>query len=361
MTDTFELLQRLTETPGPSGFEDRISAAVREEWAGYVDEFRADRVGSLLGIKRGTQSPAEGQPCRRVLLAAHMDEIGLLVAEVVDHKGNGFVRVASLGGVDRRQVYGQLAVIHGRRPLTGVIGARPKHMLPEDKKDRTHDYEELFIDPGLPTDLLRELVSIGDYATFHQPLRKLLNGRAAGKSLDNRASVTAVTVCLQHLQGRVHQWDVIVAATSQEETRLLGAGTSAFLMEPDVAIAIDVNFAIGPGTNDTEAFELGGGPVLGMGSNMHPGVFKELRNAARRLEMDLEEEFLPYNSGTDAAALQISRAGIPCGLVSIPLRYMHTMVETAELVDIERAGRLLAEFIAGLDESFPQTLREEML
>lgn len=359
MTETFEMLQRLTETPGPSGFEEPIAAAVRAEWEPYVDEMTIDRVGSLTAVRRGNQ-PRDGRPLR-VLLAAHMDEIGLIISDVIEHGGYGFVRVAAAGGVDRRQLYGQLAVIYGRRPLTGVIGALPRHMLPEDKRDRTLDYEELFIDPGLPYDELSQLVRIGDYASFHQPLRQLLGTRAAGKSLDNRASVTAVTICLQHLQTRSHAWDVIAAATSQEETRLLGAGTSAYALEPDIAIAIDVTHGKGPGTSDHESFELGGGPVLGIGSNLHPGIFKSLKAAAEALEMSVGTEPHVGYSGTDAEALQTARAGIPTGLVQLPLRYMHTMVETMDMADVERAGRLLAEFIARLEPNYLDTLREELL
>jgi endoglucanase len=359
MPETFDLLQRLSETPGPSGFEEPIAAAIRAEWEPLTDELRVDRVGSLTAVKRGTQ-PRDGRPLQ-VMLVAHMDEIGLLVAEVVEHGGYGFVRLAGLGGVDRRQLYGQLAVIYGRRPLTGVIGALPRHMLPDDKREKTLDYEELFIDPGLPIATVRDLVSIGDYAGFHQPLRKLLNGRAAGKSIDNRSSVTAVTLCLQQLQGRDHSWDVIAAATSQEETRLLGAGTSAYAYEPDIAIAIDVTHGKGPGTSDHESFELGGGPVLGLGANLHPGVTKALKDAAAALEMSVSMEPHTSYSGTDADALQTARAGIPTGLVQLPLRYMHTMVETIDLADIERVGRLLAEFIARLDAGFLDTLREELL
>ncbi len=361
MPETFDLLKRLSETPGPSGFEDPIAGAVQTDWAPYVDELRRDRVGSLVGIKRGTQPhDAEPRPLQ-IMLAAHMDEIGLIVADVVEHGGYGFVRLAAAGGVDRRQLYGQLAVVYGRRPLTGVIGALPKHMLPEDKKEKTLDYEELFIDPGLPIATVRELVSIGDYAGFHQPLRQLQNGRAAGKSLDNRTSITAVTLCLKELQGRNHTWDVLAAATSQEETRLLGAYTSAYAYEPDVAIAIDVTHGKGPGTSDHESFELGSGPVIGFGADLHPGVYKALKGAAQRLEMSIGSEPNASGGGTDAYALQTARAGIPTGLVQLPLRYMHTMVETIDVADIERVGRLLAEFIVGLDESFLDTLREEML
>jgi endoglucanase len=346
--DTFALLKQLTETPGPSGYEEGIAAVVADAWRPLVDEITTDRVGSLLAVKRGS---GEGER-PKVLLAAHMDEIGLMVSQIEECNGYGFVRVSRVGGVDIRHLYGQTAVIHGRRPLTGILGSLPAFLLPEDRRNNAFGYEDLLLDPGLSVEVVREQVSIGDFISFRQPLRKLLNNQSSGKALDNRASIAAVTICLENLRGRVHTWDVIAAATAQEETRLLGAFTSGHAQRPDVAIAIDVNFGKGAQTNDALTFELGSGPSLGIGPNVHPGVFQALRDAAGEIEMSVTIEPHSAGSGTDAYGLQIAREGIPTGLISIPLKYMHTMVETADLADIERTGRLLAEFIIRLDDQF---------
>ena len=193
---------------------------------------------------------------------------------------------------------------------------------------------------------------VGDFISFRQPLRKLLGKRVAGKSLDNRASVAAVTVCLEHLQNRKHDWDVVAIATSQEETRLLGAITSAFAQRPDAAVAIDVTFGKGPGASDTGTFALGSGPALDLGPNVHSGMYKALKKTADSIEMSVSTGTHSRASGTDAFAVQVARSGIPTGLISIPLRYMHTMVESISLKDVERSGRLLAEFIARLDDGF---------
>jgi endoglucanase len=208
---------------------------------------------------------------------------------------------------------------------------------------------------------VRELIRVGDFISFHRPLRKLLNDRVSGKALDNRASVAAVTVALEYLQERQHAWDVFAVATVQEETRLLGAFTSAFDRRPDVALAIDVTFAKGPGTKDSHLFELDGGPTLGLGVNVHPGVLKGLQEVAEALEMKVHLEPHSRYSGTDAYGLQIARDGIPTGLVSIPIRYMHTMVETVATADIERAGRLLGEFTARLSDTFLEEIAKEMM
>ena len=346
--ETFKLLKTLTETDAPSGYEAQIAPVVQELWEPYVDKITTDRVGSLIAIKHG-RSP---EPRPRLLLAAHMDEIGLMVARIVEHEGQGFLRVTNLGGVDRRQAYAQLVTVHGRKELRGVIGCLPPHLLPDERKDKAYGYEDLVIDLGLPLADVEANVSIGDFVSFHQPLRKLLGQRVSGKALDNRASVAAVTICLEYLHGRDHDWDVVAVATAQEETRLLGAYTSAFSQRPDAAIAIDVTFGKGPSTNDENTFELGSGPVLDIGPNVHPGIYKALQDAAEALEMSVNIGTHSRYSGTDAFGLQIARDGIPTGLVGIPLRYMHTMVESLDLKDVERTGRLLGELIVRLDAEF---------
>ena len=355
--ETFDLLKRLTETPGPSGNEDAIAAVVEELWRSLVDEIATDRVGSTIGLKRG----AGQEPRPTILLAAHQDELGLMVTRIIDQGGYGFLRVTNLGGVDRRHLLGQTAVVHGRQALTGVLGGLPDSMLPESARGQAYTYDHLVLDVGLPTEQLRQLVSVGDFVSFRQPLRRLQNGRVAGKALDNRASLAAVTICLERLQQRRHSWDVLAVATAQEETVYLGAYTSGYARRPDVAVALDVGHAKGPGANDSELSELGGGPLLGLGAEIHPAVYSALRDAAKALEMTVGVEPNATGQGTDAYALQTAGEGIPSGLLIIPLRYMHTMVETADLSDIERAGRLLAEMVARLDDAFLPDLREELM
>jgi endoglucanase len=235
-------------------------------------------------------------------------------------------------------------------------------MLPPDKQKKPFGFDEYFVDVGLPIDEVKQNISLGDCISFRQPLRKLLSNRAVGKALDNRASVAAVTVCLEALQKRQHSWDVIALATAQEETRLLGAYTSAHALQPDLAIAIDVTFGRGPGASeDTSTHELGGGPALDLGPNVHTGLFNALKQTASQIEMKVNIETHQRGSGTDAMGLQVARAGIPTAVVAIPLRYMHTMVESISIKDIERAGRLLAEFIAGLDDNFLDDLAKGMM
>ena len=291
-----------------------------------------------------------------------------MVTRIVGYDDNddssGFLRVHRVGGIDLRHLYGQVVVVHGSKgagqDLVGILGALSESLLPEERRSKPYGYDDLAVDTGLPVSRIKELVAVGDFISFRQPLRKLMNKWITGKSLDNRASVMAVTICLEYLQTRQHAWDVIAVATAQEETGLLGAFTSGYAQAPDAAVAIDVTIGKGPGASDALTYDLGSGPTIGFGPNVHPGMFKGLKEAATALELKVQDEPHARASGTDAYGLQLAREGIPTGLVGIPLRYMHTVVETVDLKDIERSGRLLGEFITRLDGNFIDELAKAL-
>ena len=209
---------------------------------------------------------------------------------------------------------------------------------------------------GLPARQVERLVRVGDLISLRRSVIELKNGRLAGKAFDNRASVAAVAVCLEQLKPAQHYWDLLAVATVQEEVSLLGAATSAFALRPAVAIAIDVTYATQHNAADVETFALDQGPTINVGPNIHPRLRQGLCDAAKRLELDARLEPLPGDSGTDGWAIQVAREGIPTGIVAIPIRSMHTPVEVVSVKDIERTGRLLAEFIRGLNEEFYQSL-----
>jgi len=237
-----------------------------------------------------------------------------------------------------------------------VIGFRPPHVLPRDQHDNTIPLEDIFADVGLSESQVKKLVRVGDLISLRREATELKGGLLSGKAMDNRASVAATIACLEALTSRQSEWDVLAVATVQEETGLLGAATSAHELNPDVAIAIDVTFGNQNGVPDTQAFAMGKGPTIGVGANMHPCITQRLIDTAKQLEMDCQIEPAPGSSGTDGWAIQVAREGIPTGVLGIPLRYMHTPVETLDVKDVERTGRLLAEFICGLDEDFIKTL-----
>ncbi|MFN7210663.1 MAG: M20/M25/M40 family metallo-hydrolase [Aggregatilineales bacterium] len=282
------------------------------------------------------------------MLCAHMDEIGMIVS----HFEGAFLRVSNLGGIDSRAIVGKPVLVHTREgALPGVVGARPPSLLSEAEQERYPALDELYVDLGLSAEEVGRRVRVGDIITLDLPLIELQERRVAGKALDNRACVAVVTVCLEALQRLKHTWDVLAVASVQEEVGLHGARAEAHRLNPDLAIALDVTFAPQPGV-PSPAFELGGGAPLALGANFHPALFEALKKTAERLELPAPIEPTPMASGTDAWAIQISRDGIPTALLGIPTRNMHTSVETVDLRDIERCGRLIAEFIASLDADF---------
>ena len=346
--DILPLLKSLSEASGVSGYEQEVRDLVRQEFGRHADEARVDALGNVIAFRSGSGS----EPRPSVMLASHMDEIGL----VVSHLEEGFIRFQQVGGYDDRVLLGQEVLVHGRSKLPGIIGARPPHVLATSERDKPIPSDKLLIDVGLEPERLREMVRVGDLITMRVDLIELRGDLVTGKALDNRASVAAVAVCLEELTRVRHHWDVYAVATVQEEIGLVGAITGSYGLQPDLGVAIDVTFARQPGAPEEFTFELGKGPTIGWGPNFHPRLHEALVGAAEALEMAFHLEPETQPGGTDADALQISREGIPAALISIPLRSMHTPVETVSLKDVERTGRLLAAFVSRLDDSFLASL-----
>ncbi len=345
------LLKSLSEASGVSGYEDQVRKLVVEAFTALADEVRVDPMGSVIALKQGVGP----EPRRRVMLAAHMDEIGLIVSKL----DQGFLRFSQVGGFDVRTLMGQEVIVHGQRDLPGIIGSRPPHVLSEDERSKPVPMDELFIDVGLTDSELRTTVRIGDLITIRRPFTELKNGLVCGKAFDDRAAVVSVALCLDALQMLRHEWDVYAVATVQEEVGLRGATTSAYGILPDIGIAIDVGFGKQPGVSERDAIELDKGPALTIGPNIHPAMWAELKRVADAFEIPVQVEVAPQSTGTDAWAIQVTREGIPTALLSIPLRNMHTPVETLATKDLARAGRLMALFISGLDEAFIKRLSWE--
>jgi endoglucanase len=348
MTELLPFLKSLLTSPGLSGHEGSTREIVHTAWEEVTDELTTSRLGSLHGLKRG-DAP---EPRPTILIAAHMDAIGLMVTSVLD----GFLRVTEVGGLDARVLPGQLVTVHGRRDLPGVIVQPPAHLLPEGAAEGPVAIKYLQVDTGLRPRQVNRLVRTGDLISFAQEPIEMTGDNLAGKSLDNRASVAALSLCLEHLQKRSHDWDVWAVATTQEEETFGGAKTSAFQLRPQLAVAVDVTWGKSPGSPAHLTFPLGKGPTLGWGPNIHPGLHKSFKELADQMEIPHAIEVMPRHSGTDAFALQVAAEGIPTMVVSIPLRYMHTPVEMVNLKDIRRTAHLLSEFIARLDNDYMDKL-----
>ncbi len=345
-----DFLKDLISLPGLSGHEAPIRERIAARWQTLSDEMHISPIGSLHALKRGSGD----EPRRKILIATHMDAIGLMVTGIQQ----GYLHITAIGGVDSRVLPGQRVIVHGRRDLPAVVIAPPDRLLPDEVHDQPVPMEYLLVDTALLPEETAELVRPGDLVSFAQPPIEMGENILAGHSLDNRASVAALTHALTLLQGRAHPWDVWAVATVQEEETLGGAQTSAFALRPDIAIAVDVTFGDGPGSPKHLTFALGSGIPISWGVNMHRGVIHELKRHAEALEIPYEMEFAPRHSGTDGMALQIAADAVPTAVLSIPLRYMHTPVEMISLKDVHRVGRLLAEFIAALPADWQPPLND---
>lgn len=349
MVNNLPFMKELLSVPGISGHEAPAREIILKEWKPLADEITISRLGSVHALKKGS---GEG-PRPSIMLAGHMDAIGMMVTKIVD----GFLRFTRVGGVDPRVLPGQAVYVHGRETLPGIVAQpRATQLPPHLGGDKPVPMEYLWVDVGLPAEEVEKMVRVGDLISYAQPPVELSGETLAGHTLDDRAAVLSITYCLQHLQKRVHHWDVWAVATVQEETGFEGAFTSSFGLNPDLGVAIDVTHAKGPGTSEARISTLGKGVVLDMGPNGHPYLFKTFKELADEIEIPYQVNVGPGHSGTDAYAIQVAQCGKPTMVISIPLRYMHTPVELVSLKDIKRVGRLLAEFITNLDENYLQEI-----
>ncbi len=351
MTEIIPLLKELISAPGISGYEAGVRSIIEKAWKPYTDRISTSRRGSLHGLQNGTG----GNPRRSILVATHMDAIGLMVNAIVD----GFLRITAIGGIDGRVLPGQMVTVHGRQDLPGLIVPTPARMLPARLQNESVPLEYLLVDVGLAQADIDRLVRVGDPVSF--ALRPFETGgdTLVGHSLDNRAAVAALTHTLELLHTRPHVWDVWAVATVQEEVTMAGGLTSAFQLHPDLCLTLDVTYGREPKGPSHLTFPIGEGPTLVWGSTAHPFVHKTVNELAKRLEIPLTVEPAPRYSGTDSDVMQVVAEGIPNIIIGIPLRYMHTPIEMVAVKDIARAGRLAAEFIAQLDTSFMDQLTWE--
>ena len=348
--DTSAFLRSLISVSGLSGYEAPVAKLIREKWQTLVDETSISRVGSLHGLKRGTGKGKRPS----VMIATHMDSIGMMVSSISD----GFLHITRIGSLDIRVLPGAEVIVHASSgdELPGVVAMPAARYLPKKERSKAVGLRYLLVDTGLSPSVVAKKVRVGDLVSFANEPLALAGDIISGHTLDNRASVTALTVCLEELQGKSHVWDVWAVATVQEETNYLGAYTSAYQLRPEIAIAVDGTFAKGPGADDWQTHPMGNGVGLCVGPNMHPFLHTKLKELAERMDIPWFLDVAPKHSGTDAFPIQVTMEGIPTALVEFPIRYMHTPVESVSVKDIQRTGRLLAEFILSLDENFVETI-----
>lgn len=341
-------LTRLLDTPGPSGFEVAPARVWREEAARFASEVSVD----VLGNSRATLNPG-GSP--RVMLAGHIDEIGLMVTHVDE---DGFLYFDGIGGWDPQVLVAQrIRILTRKGEVRGVIGKKPIHLMKPDEREQASKINTLWIDVGARSgsEAAEWGVRVGDPAVIDARLLEMGNRRIVSRSIDNRIGAYVVLEAVRLLaEGQAEiSAEVTAVATTQEEIGHHGGGArvSAYHLDPQVALVVDVTFATdAPGVEKKEQGEhrLGSGPVLARGSATHPSVFERLAETAEREGIPFSIQANPKQTSTDADAIYLSRAGVATAVISVPNRYMHSPSEMVSLDDLEATARLIAAFCRGL-------------
>jgi len=355
MSDRIEFLERLLGEPGPSGFEARPARVWRAEAQEFSEKVWSDVHGNSFAIVGEGRRP-------RVMLAGHMDEIGLQVTHI-DEKG--FLYFDGIGGWDSQVLIGQRVQVMGEKgDVLGVIGKKPIHLLKPDDRKKVSEIQDVWVDLGASSaeEVAALGVRVGDPMVVASGLLRLAGDRIASRAIDNRVGAYVVLEALRLLaESPAPHAGAVAVATVQEEIGYSGGGakSSAFTLDPQVAIVVDVTFATDvPDVSKKELGDhtLGGGPVLSRGSVMHPLVFDRLVAAAKKEGIPYSVQAAPRSSRTDADGIFLVRSGVPTGLISIPNRYMHSPNEVVSTEDLKKAAQLIAAFVRGLeaDASFVQ-------
>lgn len=343
-------LKRLLDAPGPSGFETAPARVWRAEAERVAGGYTADVNGNSIATLNAGGGP-------RVMLAGHIDEIGLMVTHVDEE---GFLYFDGIGGWDPQVLVGQRVLVltaGGTRP--GVIGKKPIHLIKQDEREKASKLKDLWIDCGAAdrAEALGWGIRVGDPAVIDARMLDLGNGRIVSRSIDNRIGAFIVLEALRRLAaGPAFAAEVSAVATTQEEIGYHGGGAraSAYRLDPQVALVVDVTFATdSPGMEKKEVGEhaLGSGPVLARGSAVHPLVVQRLVEAAESAELAYTLQATPRFTATDADAIYLSREGVPTGVISIPNRYMHSPNEMVAVADLDAAIELIVAFVRALDAS----------
>lgn len=341
----FDLLKRISETPGIPGFEKSIRHLVIQEVSPFVDEVKVDNMGNVTAFKKGSSD-------KKVMLAAHMDEIGFIVNHIDE---NGFVRFIPLGGFDPKTLTSQRVVVHGKKDLTGVMGTKPVHMMSEEEKKRNVKMEDFFIDLGLPKEEVEKHIQVGDPITRERELIQMGNC-VNGKSLDNRISVYVLIETLKQLSGKQVPYDIYGVFTVQEEVGIRGAQVATQEIQPDFGIAIDTTIAFDvPGSQPhQQVTKLGGGvavKLLDATAIADYRMVAYMKQVATRNQITWQPEAMA-KGGTDTGMVQrMTRSGSIAGAVSIPTRHIHQVIESVHNDDILSSVHMLQHCLLEMDQN----------
>lgn len=332
--DTKMMLKTLCEASGVNG-EDGACEVAKKLLSAYTDDIRTDALGNVIGYL-----PSSKQNAPTVLLEAHIDEIGFVVTGI---DAQGFVHVTNCGGVDNRALSAGEVIFLTEPPLFGVFCSTPPHLTKAD--DPLPDLSGRGVDVGLSKEEAEQRITLGTRAVYRSHFDELLNNRVSSKALDNRAGVAAVLGALERVKGNDLPMNVAVSFSVQEEVGMRGAPTAAFGLMPDAAIVVDVSFAHTHDVSKEKYASLGKGPMIGQAPVLDKNLTAQLFSLAENENIYVQHEVMGGKTGTDADVIGVVGHGVPCALISVPLKYMHTPVEVASLEDIDAVARLMAAFI----------------
>ncbi len=333
-------LIHLAAADGISGFEFSLTEAVKKLMKPYCDSVEADTMGNVIG-----HIPSENPTAKSVMLEAHIDGIGLMVSGISEE---GFLSFVPVGGVDSAVLPGAEVWVYGNEQLFGVIGMKPPH-LQTGGRDAAVPIDELVIDVGLSGEEVRNKVKVGDMVCFAESVKALSGKVLSGKSFDDRAGLISLLLCLKALKGKKLPFHLYVVAAVQEEVGLRGAAMVSERLAPDCAFVVDVCHGDTPDGGSESIFKLGSGAVISFGPNIHPYLSSLAKTVAKKEKIKVSYDADGGDTGTDAWAVQVAGMGIPVLLLSIPLRYMHTTVETLHFDDVKAVGDLLSAMLLNLD------------
>ena len=334
-------IKKLTNAYGVSGDEFRISKIAAELMAPYCDRVEIDDFGNVLGY-RDCGIPG----AKTVMLDAHIDQIGFLITEVTEE---GFLRFTTVGGVDQRMLLGsELTVLTKKGPILGIVAAIPPHLQKDGDDKKSVPIPEMVVDIGMTGEQAKKVVRVGDYMAFANDAMELQGDALCGKAFDDRACLVCLLHTMDLLQGKPLAVNVVVSASTKEETGFQGGISAGFKVQPDYAIAVDVTHAR-TGDAPQVIVKLGDGPHVDMGSPSNPKCAKRGIEVARAKQIPHIVTSCPAGSGTNAWPIQMQGQGVTTLVVSLPLKYMHSPVEMLRMSDVKNVGKLLAAFIETFD------------
>jgi putative aminopeptidase FrvX len=339
--DVKNVLKEMSALDAVSGNEKNMWGFLDDSFKSYCDNVEVDKFGNIIGLKKGQN------PERKIMVTSHYDEIGFLVKSIDE---NGFIRFTNIGGIDSKILLAQEVIIHGKENIYGVIGAKPPHLLDPEEAKKAVDIKTLYIDTGMNSEELKKIVSVGDFISFKPNFLELQSEMVSSKSFDNRCSVVAMLVAMEELSYIKHDQDIYFVASVQEEVHMTGAITASYNLEPDIAIVLDVCGGDTPDAPKEKTSTCGKGPTIAIGPILNKDLTNKLVDTAKNENIPYQIGVEPGSTGTEAFATQISRCGIPTVLISIPLKYMHTSVETISIKDTRVCGKLVTEYISTIDK-----------